>query len=54
MKKDPAIEKIRKVRREISRKHGHDTRALIANYRALEPKYAARMVRALTGEYAGK
>jgi len=54
MKKDPAIEEIRKTRREISRKSGHDTRALIAHYRSLEPKYAARLVRESTGEYSTK
>ena len=54
MKKDPAIEKIRKTRREISQKYGHDTRALIAHYRALEPKYADRLVRKSTGEHATK
>lgn len=45
MKKDPAIERIRKTRHEISEKHGHDTRALITHYRALETKYADRLVR---------
>lgn len=54
MKRDPAIQSIRKTRREISEKHGHDTRALIAHYRALEPKYAQRMVRESTVDYASK
>jgi hypothetical protein len=54
MKKDPAIESIRKTRRVISEKHGHDTRALIAHYRALERKYAKRMVRESTAEYVPK
>ena len=51
MKRDPAIEMIRKTRHEISEKHGHDTQALIAHYRALEKKYAGRLVRESTVEY---
>ena len=54
MKKDPAIEAIRKTRHEISEKHRHDTRALIAHYRALERKYADRIVRESTAEYTPK
>jgi len=54
MKKDPAIESIRKTRREISGRHGHDTRALVAHYRALEPKYAARLVKETPAEYGRK
>lgn len=54
MKKDLAIEEIRKIRHKISQKYGHDTRALIAHYRALEPKYADRLLRESTAEYATK
>jgi len=54
MKKDPAIQEIRKTRREISRKFGHDTRALIAHYRSLEAKYADRLVRESAAEYSTK
>ncbi len=54
MKKDPAIESIRKTRHEISERHGHDTQALIAHYRALEKKYAGRLVRESTVAYATK
>ena len=54
MKKDPAIESIRKTRREISEKHGHDTRALIAHYRDLERKYVDRLVKESAGEYSAK
>lgn len=54
MKKDPAIEKIRKTRRQISQKFGHDTRALIAHYRSLEKKYAGRIVRESRVEYVAK
>jgi len=54
MKKDPAIAAIRKTRHELSEKYGHDTRALIAHYRSLEPKYAGRLVRETTVEYPSK
>jgi len=54
MKKDPAIEKIRKTRHDISRKFAHDTRALIAHYRSLETKYADRIVRESGVEYSTK
>ncbi len=51
MKKDPAIESIRKTRHEISERYGHDTQALIAHYRAMEKKYADRLVREATVKY---
>lgn len=51
MKKDAAIEQVRKARRKISRQHGHDTRALLAHYRALEPKFATRIVKESAAEY---
>jgi len=51
MNKDPAIETIRKTRHEISKQCGHDTQTLIAHYRALEKKYADRLVRESTVEY---
>ncbi|MFN2352253.1 MAG: hypothetical protein ABR497_09940 [Kiritimatiellia bacterium] len=54
MKKDPAIEKIRKTRHDISEKHGHDTRALIAHYRSLETKYADRIVKESAAAYSTK
>jgi len=54
MKKDPAIETIRKTRHEISERCGHDTQALIAHYRALENKYTDRLVRESTVEYSTK
>jgi len=54
MRKDPAIETVRKARCKISEKHGHDTRALIAHYRSLEAKYAHRLVRESAAEYATK
>lgn len=45
MKKDPAIESIRKTRHAISKKCGHDTQELLVRYRSLESKYADRMVK---------
>ncbi len=54
MKKDPAIEMIRKARHEISERCGHDTQALIAHYRALEKKYEGRLVKESTAEYSAK
>ena len=41
MKRDAAIEAIRKVRHEISRDHNHDTHALLRRYKKLEVKYDA-------------
>lgn len=38
MKKDPAIDRIRKVRGEISKKFGHDPKKLVAHYMAIEEK----------------
>ena len=54
MKKDPAIDKIRKTRHKISQKFEHDTRALIAHYRSLETKYANRIVKESKVEYPSK
>lgn len=54
MKKDPAIERIRKARHEISEKYGHDTHSLITHYRALETKYADRLAREPSVQYATK
>ncbi len=44
MKKDPAIDSIRETRHKISERFGHDTRALVTHYIALEEKYRDRMV----------
>ena len=54
MKRDPAIEEIRETRREISRKFGNDTRALIAHYQALESGYADRLVKESAAKYSSK
>lgn len=52
MKKDPAIDSIRKTRQAISKKCGHDTQALLARYRSLESKYADRIVKEDPSTYA--
>lgn len=43
MKDDPTIERIRKVRREISAAHGHDPARLIRYYIGLQERYKQRM-----------
>lgn len=43
IKKDPAIEEIRAVRRKISRKFGDDSKALVAHYMELQSKQARRL-----------
>lgn len=45
MKPDPVIERIRAVRREISKKCGHDPKRLVAHYRAMEKQFADRMLK---------
>lgn len=44
MKKDPAIEEIRAVRRKISQRFGNDSKALVAHYMKLQEKYDNRLV----------
>ena len=44
MKSDAAIEEIRATRREISRRFGHDTRALVAHYKDLQEQFADRLL----------
>lgn len=46
MRKDPAIDEIRAVRRKISRRFGNDSKALVAHYMELQKKYASRLVAA--------
>lgn len=46
MKKDAAIEEIRSVRRNISARFGHNTRALLEYYQGLEAKYKDRLISA--------
>ena len=43
MKTDPAIEEVRKARHRISERYGHDTKALVQHYIAMEKKYKNRM-----------
>lgn len=43
MKTDPAIQEIRDARRRISKRHGHDTEALVHHYMELEKKFKDRM-----------
>lgn len=39
MKRDPAIEKIRKTRHEISQQFNHDIKAILDHYKSLEINY---------------
>jgi hypothetical protein len=48
MKKDPAIEEVRAVRRKISRRFGNDSKALVAHYVELQEKYAGRLIKGTT------
>jgi len=43
MKTDPAIEAIRETRHKISERFGHNTKAMVAHYIALERKYRETM-----------
>jgi hypothetical protein len=47
MRTDPAIEAIRETRHEISRRFGHDTKALVDHYKKMQEKYADRLVAGL-------
>jgi len=38
MKKDPTIDRIRKVRHEISKKFGHDSKKMLEHYVILQEK----------------
>lgn len=52
MRKDPAIDEVRKVRKEISQEYD-STKGFLDHYRAMEKSYEARMLRtgkALTKE----
>lgn len=44
MKKDPAIEEVRAARLRISKRFGHDTKALLDHYRELEKKHPEKML----------
>lgn len=45
MKPDPVIERIRSVRREISKECNHDPKVLVAHYHAMEKRFKDRIIR---------
>ena len=45
MKRDSTIERVRKVRHQISAEHNHDPRQLIAYYLEMEREYEERILR---------
>lgn len=45
MKTDPAIEAVRRARRQISRECGNDPARLVAHYIELQQEFAGRLVR---------
>ena len=44
MTRDKAIEEIRAVRKQISEAYGHDVKAFLEHYRALETQYKERLI----------
>ena len=44
MTPDKAIEEIRAVRRQISEAYGHDVKAFLEHYRALETQHKERLI----------
>jgi hypothetical protein len=45
MKPDPVIERIRAVRREISRGCNHDPKVLLDHYRVMEKRFKDRILK---------
>ena len=45
MKPDPVIERIRTVRREISKGCNHDPKMFVAHYRAMEKRFKNRILK---------
>ena len=45
MKPDPVIERIRKVRREISKECNHDPKVLAERYRKMEERFKDRLLK---------
>ncbi len=45
MKPDPVIERIRAIRREISKEFNNDPKALVAHYREMEKRFKERMLK---------
>ena len=52
MRRDPAIDGIREVRHRISARYGHDTKALLEQYKELEKLYESRILRTSSAEQA--
>jgi len=52
MRQDPAIQRIRKARHEISARCGHNARALVAYYQAKEADYRDRLLKEPTATHA--
>ena len=50
MKPDPVIERIRAVRREISKDFNHDPKALVAHYREMEERFKDRILKRILKE----
>jgi len=44
MTRDPIVEEVRRVRRQIEARHGNDLDKLFAHYKRLQRKYAGRLV----------
>jgi hypothetical protein len=42
---DPAIERVRQVRQQISQEHGHDPRRLVEHYIELQKKHQGRLLK---------
>ena len=45
MIKDPVIERIREVRRQISAEYDHDPKKLLTHYRQMEENYKDRILK---------
>ena len=54
MKKDPAIEAVRKARREISRELGDDPARLVAHYMELQARFQGRVIHGPEGGGSGE
>ena len=45
MKPDPVIERIRAIRRKISKECNHDPKVLVEHYRAMEKRFKNRILK---------
>jgi len=52
MKQDPAIQRIREARHQISARCGHDARALVAYYQAKEADFRRRLLKEQATAYS--